>query len=244
MEYTFYGDLLGFSNYYRLSPEIAYNRLNDFYSTVHSVLKDHVAKETTDVEVVMMSDSVLIWGSNAHRMLEMLHQIYIELIQKGLFLRGAMVDKKLERVPQFNLKNFDDFLPTDDTLARAVGLSETKKGARLLIDTKLAQGLLDDHKQWLTHDGYIRNTKKDIPSDSILRRICPTPDCETFELLYFWSPNKKGISYEQRVTELTEISTMLHDSITIQYQETIDLLKRSKRREEFTENFLNKCEEQ
>ncbi|MCK5882695.1 MAG: hypothetical protein KAG61_03320 [Bacteriovoracaceae bacterium] len=243
MEYTFYGDLLGFSNYYRLSPEIAYNRLNDFYRTVHKVLKEHITGTERDVEVVMMSDSVLVWGNDAHHMLGMLQQIYIELIHKGLFLRGAMVDKRLQRVPQFNLKNFDDFLPTDDTLARAVGLSETKKGARFIIGTKLAQGLLEEHPNWLTHDGYIRNPKKEIPLDSILRRICPTPDCETFEFLYFWSTDEKGVRYDQRVSELTEISNMLHDSITIQYQETIDLLRRSKRREEFTLKGRDQLEE-
>lgn len=240
MDFTFYGDLLGFSNYYKLSPQIAYQRLNDFYNTVHDVLGEYCNDPNNKTEIMMMSDSLLIWGDNAMEMLEYLHRIYIELIHRGLFLRGAIVDKKLERVPQFNLKNFDDFLPTDDTLARAVGLSEMKKGSRLLIDNKLAQDLLAETKEWLTPEGYIRAVRSEIPIDSILRRISPTPDCETFELLYFWSTKGVGVGYEQRAQELTDISSMLDDSITLQYKSTIELLKRCKKREVLTLDKFNK----
>ena len=57
-------------------------------------------------------------------------------------LRGAMVEHALQKEPRVEAKHFRKFLPTNDTLARAVGLEKTVKGARLLIEPTLAARLL------------------------------------------------------------------------------------------------------
>ena len=40
MAFTFYGDLLGISNAYKLSPKAAYQKLNSFYNLCFQHLKN------------------------------------------------------------------------------------------------------------------------------------------------------------------------------------------------------------
>ena len=237
MSYTYYGDLLGISDYYKLSQQTAYGRLNDFYNTTFFSLSDY-CQNRNDVEVLMVSDSLLIWGDDAEGMLVELHKAYIKLIQKGLLLRGAMVNGRLEIDPRLTLSNYQKMLPKNDTLARAVGLEHTQKGARLLIENSLAQILLERQSEWLTHEGYVRDITPRISLNSILRRISPTPDNSTYELLYFWicseSLEHEEIYYKTKKDELREISNMLRRDIAEHYKETISLLNRCQHRQNYT----------
>lgn len=194
-KYTYYGDLLGISGYYKLNSKIAYEKLNEFYNTTYSELSEYV-NSREDTKVIMYSDSLLVYGDDAIGMLEKLHILYANLICKGLLLRGAMVNGRLEFEPRITIENFEKRLPNDDTIARAVGLESTHKGARLLIENNLAVNLLVNHQQWLTSEGYIRNVCQNHRTKDILRRICPTPNNSTYELLYFWicSNNSNRIS--------------------------------------------------
>jgi len=63
MAFTYYGDLLGISAHYKLNPQTAYSRLNDFYNTTFSSLESY-CNNNSDVEVLMVSDSLLIWGDD------------------------------------------------------------------------------------------------------------------------------------------------------------------------------------
>ena len=237
MEYTYYGDLLAISGQYHLTPDTAYNRLNDFYNTTFSSLKDY-CENRTDVNVNMFSDSLLIWGEDAEGMLIELQKVYTYLIDQGLMLRGAMVDGKLQFDPRRTIDNIRKELPTSDILARALGLEKSQKGARLLIENKLAEKLLDQNREWLTHEGYIRRIQSDFNIDSILRRISPTPDNKTYELLYFWvCPDdawRVELDYDRKRSEFKEISKMLERKFSVQYDETIKLLDRCKARERLT----------
>ena len=156
MKFTFYGDLLGISGYYRTSPKKAYKKLNDFYSTAFNYLQ-HYCNRHHNVEVNMFSDCILIWGDNAAEIIEQLQGLYIALISKELLLRGAIVSVTLSIDPRMTLTNFRKFLPDNDALARAVGLENTQKGARLLIENSLAVQLLGSVDIWLTPDGYQQN---------------------------------------------------------------------------------------
>lgn len=237
MGYTYYGDLLGTSGYYRLSPQIAYERLHDFYNITFSSLENYCTTRN-DIQVNMLSDSLLIWGNDPEEILTELHKVYTELIHKGLLLRGALVKGKLEFDPRLTIDNFRKMLPKKDTLVRAVGLEQTQKGARLLIENHLARELLNHQPAWMTHEGYIRNILPSVPYDSILRRICPTPDNKTYELLYFWicsdSLEDCDTDYRTKKKELKEIASMLESEIADHYKETIELLKRCQHRQQFT----------
>ena len=186
----------------------------------------------------MVSDSLLIWGDDAEGMLVELHKAYTKLIQNGLLFRGAMVNGRLEIDPRLTLSNYRKMLPKNDTLARAVCLGRTQKGARLLIENSLAQILLERQSEWLTHEGYVRDITPRISLNSILRRISPTPDNSTYELLYFWicseSLEHEEIDYKTKKDELEEISNMLRRDIAEHYKETISLLNRCQHRQNYT----------
>lgn len=185
MDFTFYGDLLGIASAYRLGGEAAYQKLNAFYDTVFGRLEP-LCDQPRHIHIQMFSDSLVIWGQGAKEILECLQDVYLDLIRKNLLLRGAIVDGALEKEPRVEAKNFRKFLPTNDTLARAVGLEKTGKGARLLIEPSLAAKLLKDQPDWLTVEGYVQNVSADLPRSDVLRRICPTPSGTSHELLYFW----------------------------------------------------------
>ena len=109
MGFTYYGDLLGISGYYKLSPTLAKDKLNDFYNTVFSGLSGY-CRDNEKVEVHMFSDSLLFYGDDPIPALEKLQRLYMELFQKGLLLRGGMVNKKLGFDARINLKNLTNYL--------------------------------------------------------------------------------------------------------------------------------------
>lgn len=84
MGFTYYGDLLGISGYYKLSPELAKDKLKEFYNTVFLSLSDY-CNANNDVHVHMFSDGLLIYGDNPESALERLHRVYINLEWKFFF---------------------------------------------------------------------------------------------------------------------------------------------------------------
>jgi hypothetical protein len=235
--FTFYGDLLGIGAAYQLSTQAAYEKLNRFYSIVFERLQGLCRHE--GLKVNLFSDSVLIWGDNPVEILVPLEGVYRELFRHNALLRGAMVEDKLERDPRVEVKNLQKFLPTNDTLARAVGLEESTKGARLLISSKLGQDLLADVAPWRTVEGYISDAHAEIPVNSILRRICPSPEGKSYELLYFWSTDQVDeFNYTEGKASLREISKYLLPPQAIHYRQTIGVIERSEARERHTRRAL------
>ncbi len=240
MDFTYWGDLLGISGYYRLNPTVAKKKLDDFYNTTFNSLSDY-CESHTELKVFMFSDGLLIYGEDALSVLKELNKVYVKLIHEGLLLRGGMVKGKLEFEPRYTLENFRKQLPRDNTLARAVGLEKAKKGARLLLERELAADLLVSYPDWLTHEGYVRNPlagRRQEPIDSILRRIAPTPEQDHYECLYFWVCHQdihhNGIDYAEKIKELEAIRAMLTDNIAKHYKETVALLKRCQKRQSLT----------
>lgn len=246
MDFTYYGDLLGISGYYRLNPNVAKDKLNLFYDITFESLSEY-CRQNGHAAVAMFSDSLLFYGNDIHTALEQLHSVYVRLLHQGLLLRGAIVKGRLQFEPRLNFENYEKRLPQDDTLARAMGLESTKKGARLLIENQLAAELLDQYPEWLTQEGYVmsfRNTHyASVPDSSMLRRISPTPEQDTYEYLYFWiNPDHMtylGLDHAVRVRDLEVLKSMTSESISAHYKETIELLKRCKTRQKVTEERLN-----
>jgi len=192
----------------------------------------------------MFSDSVVMWGEGAAEILEQLQLVYLDLIEKNLLLRGALVDGALEKQPRVEAKDFRKFLPTNDTLARAVGLENTVKGARLLIESALANKLLIAHPEWLTIEGYIEHRYPLIPVSSVLRRICPSPSGNSYEVLYFWRqtpvvPQGATRTENDRVAErLKEVAEFQDPYVADHLHETLRLFRRSEIRRRRTERNL------
>ncbi|WP_157118764.1 hypothetical protein, partial [Azohydromonas lata] len=214
MGYTFYGDLLGISAMYKLSPGLAKEKLNEFYSTTFLNV-DNEWISASGSRIMMFSDSFFMWGSDERGALRELGLLYLKLLHRGLLLRGAIVDGVLEFEPRLERDNFQKFLPNDDTLARAVGLESTHKGARLLIESDLAVRLLQSVPSWQSADGYVREPKpgnSHLEYKSPLRRISPTPEGHCYEYLYFWAPdrhlNHHATDYDAKRRELEEIQKM------------------------------------
>jgi hypothetical protein len=246
MDFTYYGDLLGISGYYRLNPSVAKDKLNLFYEITFESLSEY-CRQNDNATVAMFSDSLLFYGHDIATALEQLHSVYARLTHQGLLLRGAVVKGRLQFEPRLTLENYEKRLPQDDTLARAMGLESTKKGARLLIENQLAAELLEQYPEWLTQEGYVMSfgDKRyiEVPESSVLRRISPTPEQDTYEYLYFWmNPGLRaylGLEREVRVRDLEVLKSMTSESIGAHYRETIELLRRCKTRQKVTEERLN-----
>jgi hypothetical protein len=211
--------LLGISGLYKLSPQITYEKLNEFYNTTFFSINSNWINQCNG-QIMMFSDSFFMWGDDAEGALHELSLLYIKLLHKGLLLRGAIVKGKLEFDPRLQREDFQKFLPKDDTLARAVGLESTHKGARLLIESTLANQLLERIPSWTTAHGYIQNTCPNNPFiqyESMLRRIAPTPEGFCYELLYFWAYhrdfNHTDVDYKTKRQELQEVYKMLEFTI-------------------------------
>lgn len=241
MEFTYYGDLLGISSLYKLSPAIAKKKLNDFYNTVFITIGAWAKNKSIDV--LMFSDGLLIYGNGAVEALDKLSLVYLKLIQKGLLLRGSIVKQKLDFEPRLTYDNFQKMLPKDDTLARAVGLSSTQKGARFLVEIDLARNIFKNNPDWLTHDGYVKSAQNNIPYESILRRICPTPDNTAYEVLYFWGVSDeislRSQNHKELRLQLEEIRRMVRKYISGHYEDTVALLKRCETRRKSTKKSLD-----
>lgn len=245
MDFTYYGDLLGISGYYRLNPNVAKEKLNQFYDITFESLSEY-CRQNDLATVTMFSDSLLFYGDDIHTALEQLHSVYARLLNKGLLLRGAIVKGRLQFEPRLTYENYEKRLPQDDTLARAMGLESIKKGARLLIENQLVADLLDGYPEWLTQEGYVTsfgNTHyAGVPNNSMLRRISPTPEQDGYEYLYFWiSPEHRAylnLDREVGIRELEVLKSMTSESISPHYRETIELLKRSRIRQKVTEDRL------
>lgn len=244
MSFTFYGDLLGISSLYKLSPAVAREKLNEFYNTTFFSVEEEWERQH-GVHTIMLSDSVLITGhAPPASALEQLLRVYMKLLHKGLLLRGAIVSGTLEFEARVTRQNFEKMLPQDDTLARAAGLEGTQKGARLLIEPKLAQTLLQEEPAWLTHEGYVGNVQgmSRQSYESVLRRICPTPDGSCYELLYFWVQsqdlNHHATDYRRKRDELGEIRKMVREDLGAHYKETAELLSRCESRHTFTDRYF------
>ncbi len=50
MDFTYYGDLLGISGLYKLSPSIAHSKLNDFYNTTFFSLSNYCNQHQNSVK--------------------------------------------------------------------------------------------------------------------------------------------------------------------------------------------------
>lgn len=243
MNFTFYGDLLGTASFYRLNSQIAYEKLNKFYNLTYDCFNDYCRENPVDITVNLFSDSILVWGNDLEKVLEKLSSLYIKTFNSDLLLRGAIVKGKLNFDPRLVIENLQKKLPTDDTLARAVGLSNSYKGARFIIENSLANYLFNNTQEWMTAEGYLSNIRNNIPLNDVTRRICPTPENSSYELLYFWQDRENEVNnifdYENRKTRLTEISKNLQHKDSIHYRQTIKLLERSQRRQRYTEKRIS-----
>lgn len=230
MPFTFYGDLLGVSNAYKLSSDAAYEKLDRFYNLCFQHLKS--ACRGNHAKVNLFSDSIFFWGDNQRLALELLKQLYVNLISEGLLLRGAIVHGKLEFDPRFTVENFEKNLPRGDILPRAVGFASSCKGARLIVDREIAHSQLPG-VEWHTVEGYLQSHQRhqNISRFDTRRYICPVPDGTAYELLYFY-PIQRGIrlDYDAVIRRLQSTSEMASKEVAEHYTETINLIKRSQLR--------------
>jgi len=229
MEFTYYGDLLGISNYYSLGEKVAYKKLNDFYNETFSVLEDYVDKNNGNW-VEIFSDSLFIVGVDAKNALQRLNRLYLNLLHKDLLLRGAIVSGKLSFEPRFTVEKFDKRLPEDDTLWRAVSLEKRYKGSRLIVENSLAHELFNVKPEWMTNEGYIKTKFSRVPHAELLRKICPTPNQQGYEMLYYWTTDIRPNDYKKRVQHLRGLAKMQDKSISIHLIETAKLVERSRLR--------------
>src|SRR5258708_21306398 len=230
MQFTFYGDLLGIGSAYKLGAKTAYDKLNAFYNETFRTLAAFSDLPNNHIE--MFSDSLLVIGDDASHAVIDIALLFANLLRSGLLLRGAMVNGRLTYDARVTRPNFEKRLPEDNTLAKAAGLEKSQKVASFLIEPALARGLLLAKPEWSTHEGYVQTIG--LEGDDQLRRICPTPDSNSFEYLYYWTDEASFEDYGRRIKDLKDVMVMYDKSIREHFEETISVIDRTKHRHKMT----------
>ena len=246
--FTYYGDLLGVSNYYRIDPRIAKDKLNAFYNLVYSLFKNSAISKK--VELVLFSDFIIVTGHSVETILPLLGKLYNDLIEKDIMIKGALVKGKLFFEKRLELKNLQKRLPVNDVLFRAVCIEKNLEGMCLAIEKPLAKSLLPF--SWLTDEGY-QNNPKIISCDSsdYRRKIALMRNWDAYEYLWpiTWGLDKFN-SEEYRLVEMKFNFTHIVSKMRSQlrqiptearkhYKSTIELYKKAEHRQAITQYLLN-----
>ena len=80
-QFTYYGDLLGIGNYYKLSPIVAQLKLHEFYNETFNTIRGYVEQNDQNT-VELFSDSLFIVGTNAFEGLSVIGSLYVNLLKK------------------------------------------------------------------------------------------------------------------------------------------------------------------
>lgn len=223
--FTYYGDLLGVSNFYRIDAETAYQKLSFFYNETYLLFRELERVDGYDLRIFLFSDSIFITGTLLEPTLRHLGYLYSVLFQNNLLLRGAIVHGELTFDPRLELSNMIKQLPEGDVLFRAVELEKRNKGARLVMEKRLAQMILPN--KWFTTEGYFQTRiDPNIPTDSIKRKIRTTPTWGAYE--YLWPlidvDNLNGrqvkFYYPDYVKKINELKRIVPEEASINIKET------------------------
>lgn len=245
IDFTFYGDLLGTSNFFSVNMDLAIDRLHYYYNTVFEIFKDVCQQfNKKELSIFLFSDSIFVTGDKLKTSILHLAHLYRLLFWKQIFLRGAMVNGRLEYEPRVELRNLTKKLPMGDVLFRAVALEKYAKGARLLIDKDLARILLP--KEWLTDELYSKHvTTHSINNDDFRRRIVLHREWRSYEYLWPWKPGPRkyprGDSEMVQLmrdpdTTLSRLAMRVPRVVSHHYIETKDLFEFAEQRRKLTED--------
>ncbi len=229
ISFTYYGDLLGISNLYTGNPAKAYEALNQYDNEVYLGLEPYFQGHQSR-QVEMFSDSLIVTGDDPVEFLSTMAPVYCNLLAKGLFLRGGIVEGLLEKDLRMTTSNFRKNLPTTDVLARAVRLEHKVKGARLVVEQKLALQLIQPQENWMTLVDYARDPKSGERDLLFQRAIVPLDDGSASEVLYPLLAELDDETVSRRVKELAYLKVATAPEIAKHYEETDRLLKHSRMR--------------
>jgi hypothetical protein len=223
--FTYYGDLLGVSNFYRIDADTAYKKLSFFYNEAYQVFRHLEKQNNYDLKVFLFSDSIFVTGTVLGSRLRHLGYLYSILFQNNLLLRGAIVHGQLTFDPRIELRDMVKQLPKGDVLFRAVELEKRNKGARLVMEKRLAQMILPP--KWYSTEGYIKQrVDANISADSIKRKIRTTPTWGAYE--YLWplidiaqfNGHHLKYSYPDYIKKINELKRVVPVEASINIKET------------------------
>jgi hypothetical protein len=227
--FTFYADLVGISSLYATSPKQAYEKLNNYYNIVFQGLAAFYFN-TPDRKVEMFSDSLVVTGDDVHDFVTAMAPVYMSLLAEGLLLRGGLVDGPLTFDVRITTTNFQKKLPDSDVLARCVAFERKVKGARLVVESSIAEQFLQQYPEWQTLHGYATNRRPGQKEIAIQRALIPLPDGSAYELLYPVVAQKQVRAVEKQMSELDYMILALPSEVANHYTETKRLLAHSKAR--------------
>lgn len=253
IEFTYYGDLLGVANLYSVDKDIAYEKMNDFYNSVWFIFKDICQQlKKPDLSIFLFSDSIFLTGRKLKTAVLHLGKLYYNLFVKKIFLRGAMVEGRLDFDPRLELENITKQLPRGDVLFRVVTLEKTAKGARFLLERSLAKRILP--QTWLTDELYEMNIcKPRLSRWDLRRRIVLHREWRCYEYLWMWpcSPPDEIFEGPGGIWEhldtllfpkqiLTGLASRMPKSVSCHYRETKELFDITNHRARITISAMKK----
>lgn len=221
--FTYYGDLLGVSDFYKISESAAYNVLNNFYNMTYEAFRGiH-----EDVTITLFSDSIFVTGNRLKDTLNVLSGLYINLLKKQIYLKGAVAEGRLEFQPRLVYENLEKRLPTSDILYRAVILEKNIDGVRLIVEKKLAQKILPEIMYGPFYnlvDPKIIEICKQHPDSEILIKLHWNPDANAYD--YYWFINEQEHISIKNILYLINIGRKFASKkAQIHYEETINFIE-------------------
>ena len=244
--FTFHGDLLGIANYYSIDQELAKKQLDIFYDLIFEKFRESTSR------IFLFSDSVFITGSVLEETLKKLGEIYMSLLYKNIFMKGALIKGELTFDPRITVDHIRKELPSTDVLYRAISLQKGIKGMRLLIEKELAKELLP--REWLTDHDYRQHVDLvGYDKFDFRRKIILAREWNTYEYLWMMSLNTgemfsgglvnfftRLLKSPRKVVE--ERLNEVPDEVMVHLKETQTLFSRANSRYTITHEKLNLSE--
>jgi hypothetical protein len=248
IEFTFFGDLLGISNLYRIETTLAKQKLDIFYNKVFAKFKDMAL--AGEVRGFLFSDSLFITSKKLKTILVKLGDLYEELFENNILIRGAIVSGMLAFDPRVQLDNLPKAFPSTDVLFRVSSLEKSVNGMRLLIEKELATIILP--KEWLTDELYKNNTiLNSFDEYDFRRKIILTSEWNAYEYLWMCHLNPSEIS-EDPISNLMERLTrspyeiinerifQIPKAVRVHLEETKEIFERTGKRWKITHDTFKK----
>jgi hypothetical protein len=220
--FTFYGDLLGVSDFYNISEKEGYKKLDEFYNAIYDIFHLGIAPTT---KIFIFSDSLFITGRYLSDTLNRLGNLYIELLKKQLFFKGAVVQDLLEFDPRLELKNLRKMLPIGDVLYRAVTLEKHAEGIRLVVEKHLAQKILPPELHGISHSYEAPFIRSSNTKHNVLHKIKWTSDLNAYDFLWL-DYGLDGTQPLYWINKIKQSQRHANKSAQNHYTETIKFIKR------------------
>jgi hypothetical protein len=223
LPFTYYGDLLGVSDSYKIHENAGHDILSEFYASTYRAFQGF----ENNVKITLISDSVFIRGKRLKDTVKIISNLYIELLKKHIYLKGVIVEGFLEFEPRVEYENIQKMLPNSNVLYRAVVLEKKAEGIRLIFEKKLAQKIIPQKLYgpfFNFMDPDVIEILTNDPERELLKNFKWNPNINAYD--YFWFNHRDDNTNLSKIIELIKIGkNFANKKAQKHYTETLNLVR-------------------